>query len=72
MGRSSQNILIFFFSWIQIACPRLSIDWGYAFKKPILNSYEAEVAFGKIEWQSVYPMDYYSKDGKQWSNYYKK
>ena len=27
-------------AWIQIACPRLSIDWGYAFKKPLLSPYE--------------------------------
>jgi len=31
--------------WIQIACPRLSIDWGYAFDKPLLTPYEACVAF---------------------------
>lgn len=30
-------------AWIQIACPRLSIDWGYAFDKPLLTPYEAEV-----------------------------
>ncbi len=23
--------------WVQIACPRLSIDWGYAFPKPLLT-----------------------------------
>jgi len=32
------------FRWVQIACPRLSIDWGYAFAKPLLNPYEAEVS----------------------------
>eukprot|EP01112_Ceratiomyxa_fruticulosa_P016703 TRINITY_DN5088_c0_g1_i1.p1 TRINITY_DN5088_c0_g1~~TRINITY_DN5088_c0_g1_i1.p1 ORF type:complete len:493 (-),score=85.41 TRINITY_DN5088_c0_g1_i1:86-1519(-) len=57
-------------AWIQIACPRLSIDWGEAFSKPLLNTYEAEVALGAIEWKNVYPMDYYSKDGGPWSNYY--
>ncbi|RCH84330.1 Diphthamide biosynthesis protein 1 [Rhizopus azygosporus] len=31
-------------AWIQIACPRLSIDWGYAFPKPLLTPYEASVA----------------------------
>lgn len=31
-------------AWIQIACPRLSIDWGLAFKKPLLTPYEAAVA----------------------------
>ena len=29
-----------FFSWVQVACPRLSIDWGYAFPKPLLSPYE--------------------------------
>ncbi|GAM28254.1 hypothetical protein SAMD00019534_114300, partial [Acytostelium subglobosum LB1] len=55
--------------WIQIACPRLSIDWGYAFNRPLLNTYEAEVALGGIEWQTIYPMDFYSKQGGKWSNY---
>jgi 2-(3-amino-3-carboxypropyl)histidine synthase len=27
-------------AWIQIACPRLSIDWGDEFTKPTLNPYE--------------------------------
>lgn len=26
--------------FVQIACPRLSIDWGTHFHKPILNPYE--------------------------------
>ncbi|KAM7252044.1 hypothetical protein ACFE04_023927 [Oxalis oulophora] len=35
-------------AWIQIACPRLSIDWGDAFKKPLLTTFEAEIALGLI------------------------
>ncbi|KAK9713170.1 hypothetical protein RND81_06G008500 [Saponaria officinalis] len=35
-------------AWIQIACPRLSIDWGEAFERPLLNSFEAEIALGLI------------------------
>ncbi|KAF2309330.1 hypothetical protein GH714_001642 [Hevea brasiliensis] len=31
-------------AWIQIACPRLSIDWGEAFEKPLLTPFEAEIA----------------------------
>ena len=57
-------------AWVQIACPRLSIDWGYAFSKPLLNPYEAEVAFGGCDWKSVYPMDFYSKEGGSWTVYY--
>lgn len=54
--------------WVQIACPRLSIDWGYAFPRPLLTPYEALVVLGRREeWgnakQTVYPMDFYAKDG---------
>ena len=54
--------------WVQIACPRLSIDWGYAFPKPLLTPYEALIALETQEpWHKqndgAYPMDYYSKDG---------
>jgi len=30
-------------AWIQVACPRLSIDWSGGFAKPVLTPYEAEV-----------------------------
>jgi 2-(3-amino-3-carboxypropyl)histidine synthase len=52
--------------WVQIACPRLSIDWGYAFPKPLLTPYEALVVLGgRSGWEEtgVYPMDFYGKDG---------
>ncbi|OJD17238.1 diphthamide biosynthesis protein 1 [Emergomyces pasteurianus Ep9510] len=54
--------------WVQIACPRLSIDWGYAFSRPLLTPYEALVALGERQgWDEgnggVYPMDFYAKDG---------
>jgi 2-(3-amino-3-carboxypropyl)histidine synthase len=49
-------------AFIQIACPRLSIDWGYAFSKPLLTPYEASVVFESVAWQDVYPMDFYSND----------
>lgn len=32
--------LLLLYRWIQIACPRLSIDWGTAFSKPLLSPYE--------------------------------
>lgn len=51
-------------AWVQVACPRLSIDWGYAFPRPLLSPYEALVALGeREEWKDVYPMDFYGKDG---------
>ncbi|KAJ2805204.1 Diphthamide biosynthesis protein 1 [Coemansia helicoidea] len=48
--------------WVQIACPRLSIDWGYAFPKPLLTPYEANVALDAVDWQDTYPMDFYAFD----------
>ncbi|CAK4080493.1 unnamed protein product [Aphanomyces euteiches] len=59
-------------AWIQVACPRLSIDWGYAFTKPLLTAYEAEVCLAETAWQESYPMDFYAKGSGPWTNYYKK
>ncbi|THH10070.1 hypothetical protein EW145_g1570 [Phellinidium pouzarii] len=33
-------------TFVQTSCPRLSIDWGYAFDRPLLSPYEAAVAIG--------------------------
>lgn len=58
--------------YIQVACPRLSIDWGYAFDKPLLSPYEAEVALqGSATWSDTlpYPMDHYSRAGGKWAVY---
>ncbi|XP_041349563.1 2-(3-amino-3-carboxypropyl)histidine synthase subunit 1-like isoform X2 [Gigantopelta aegis] len=49
-------------AWVQIACPRLSIDWGAAFNKPLLSPYELSVALKSTSWQEVYPMDFYAND----------
>ncbi|ETP34282.1 hypothetical protein F442_17384 [Phytophthora nicotianae P10297] len=58
-------------AWIQIACPRLSIDWGYAFPKPLLTAYEAEVCLEKTQWkEGSYPMDFYAKGSGPWTNYH--
>lgn len=66
-------------TFVQTSCPRLSIDWGYAFEKPLLSPYEATVAVGKLpDWKlkqqesdredggSAYPMDFYAM-GSLWS-----
>jgi len=65
-------------AWVQIACPRLSIDWGYAFARPLLSPYEALVALGvkeagwlveedgekgEVRRKEMYPMDFYSREG---------
>ena len=36
-------------AWCQVACPRLSIDWGEAFLLPTLTPYEALIALGEVE-----------------------
>ena len=35
-------------SLVQVACPRLSIDWGEGFTLPTLTPYEALVALGEV------------------------
>ncbi|XP_018357646.1 PREDICTED: diphthamide biosynthesis protein 1 [Trachymyrmex cornetzi] len=49
-------------AFIQIACPRLSIDWGVAFEKPFLTPYEGAVALRMAEFDKdrPYPMDFYA------------
>jgi len=58
-------------TFVQTSCPRLSIDWGYAFPRPLLSTYEASVAIGETPgWtedeggSGVYPMDFYEVNGK--------
>jgi 2-(3-amino-3-carboxypropyl)histidine synthase len=59
-------------AWVQIACPRLSIDWGHAFERPLLTPWEALVVLGEGEKgmdggkeikEGEYPMDYYAGRG---------
>jgi len=75
-------------AWVQVACPRLSIDWGHYFCVPVLSPFELYVAFGEVESASLwvaeeektgetvddltdqYPMDFYTKSGGPWTNYY--
>jgi 2-(3-amino-3-carboxypropyl)histidine synthase len=58
-------------AWVQIACPRLSIDWGRAFEHaPLLNPYEAHVALEKTTFKATYPMDFYTRGSGPWTNYY--
>ncbi|KAL7530771.1 hypothetical protein ACHAXR_003663 [Thalassiosira sp. AJA248-18] len=68
-------------AWVQIACPRLSIDWGHYFCVPVLSPFELFVALGEVADSSLwvageekeedgYPMDFYSKSGGPWANYY--
>ncbi|XP_026501297.2 2-(3-amino-3-carboxypropyl)histidine synthase subunit 1 [Vanessa tameamea] len=52
-------------AFVQVACPRLSIDWGTAFPKPLLTPYEFSVSLGNSKWlkdDGTYPMDFYSNE----------
>lgn len=62
-------------AFVQVACPRLSIDWGTAFPKPLLTPYEFSVSMGNSKWlkeDDTYPMDFYSNDSLgPWTPNYK-
>ncbi|CAM9575759.1 unnamed protein product, partial [Hapterophycus canaliculatus] len=59
-------------AWIQVACPRLSVDWGHFFDKPLLSPYEADVALEETAWRDIYPMDFYAKGSGAWTNMHEK
>jgi len=56
--------------WVQIACPRLSVDWGHYFQKPVLSAYELHVCLGEEKFREVYPMDFYRTGSGKWTNYH--
>eukprot|EP00921_Rhytidocystis_pertsovi_P019131 GHVQ01030328.1.p1 GENE.GHVQ01030328.1~~GHVQ01030328.1.p1 ORF type:complete len:382 (-),score=42.11 GHVQ01030328.1:102-1247(-) len=37
--------------FIQVGCPRLSLDWGHFYCRPLLTPYEAHVAFGQTAYK---------------------
>ncbi|XP_046745760.1 2-(3-amino-3-carboxypropyl)histidine synthase subunit 1 [Diprion similis] len=49
-------------AFVQVACPRLSIDWGTAFEKPLLTPYEGSVSLklAELDNDRPYPMDFYA------------
>lgn len=64
-------------TFVQTSCPRLSIDWGFAFPRPLLTPYEAAAAVGsgaakQLEWMQkgsgdkAYPMNFYEA-GSPWA-----
>ncbi len=57
-------------TYVHIACPRLSVDWGHFFSKPVLSPYELNVALGEEKFREVYPMDFYKAGSGKWSNYH--
>lgn len=56
--------------FVQVCCPRLSIDWGLSYHKPLLTPYECFVVFDKEVFREQYPQDYYLRDSGPWTNYY--
>jgi len=44
-------------AWVQIACPRLSIDWGHYFCVPVLSPFELYVALGEVVDKSLWVAD---------------
>lgn len=59
-------------AFVQVSCPRLSIDWGGCYRKPLLSPYELyEMARGGGMFHGgEYKMDYYAADGAApWKNY---
>ncbi|ELA41948.1 diphthamide biosynthesis enzyme Dph1/Dph2 domain-containing protein [Vittaforma corneae ATCC 50505] len=51
-------------AFVQVSCPRLSIDWGVCYRKPLLSPFEVFYEGGE------YQMDYYSREGyAPWKNY---
>ena len=58
--------------WIQLSCPRLSLDWGFFFKNLLLTPFEFGILIKSVKIKKTYvPMDFYSRKGKFWSNYLK-
>lgn len=52
-------------AFVQISCPRLSIDWGAGYRKPLLTPFEVF-----YDGCGQYEMDYYAEAGRNpWQNY---
>ncbi|XP_018332745.1 2-(3-amino-3-carboxypropyl)histidine synthase subunit 1-like [Agrilus planipennis] len=54
-------------AFVQTACPRLSIDWGKSFLKPLLTPYESALLNKQLNWSATeggerYAMDFYAND----------
>jgi len=56
--------------WVQLSCPRLSLDWGSYFKNLLLTPFEFSLITKSTKLhKNLFQMDFYSKIGKLWSNY---
>ena len=49
-------------AWVQVACPRLSINWSSAFDNPLLQTqHEASVALKVATLEDDNPIDFYAQ-----------
>ena len=56
--------------WVQLSCPRISLDWGFYFKNLVITPFEFSILTRSTKWNKNFiPMDFYSKIGKFWSSY---
>jgi 2-(3-amino-3-carboxypropyl)histidine synthase len=58
--------------FVQLVCPRLSIDWSDQFSKPMLTPYEVYLALGEVELKDgTYEMSNYSNETGEWGHFFK-
>ena len=58
--------------FIQLVCPRLSIDWPDQFSKPMLTPYEVYLSFGETEIkEKIYEMNNYANQTGEWGHFFK-
>ena len=58
--------------FIQLACPRLSIDWSDQFTKPMLTPYEIYLILDPKKYKNdIYEMNNYSNETGEWGHFFK-
>ena len=58
--------------FIQLACPRLSIDWSDQFTKPMLTPYEIYLSLDPKKYKNdIYEMNNYSNETGEWGHFFK-
>jgi len=56
--------------WVQLSCPRISLDWGHYFKNLVITSFEFSIFMRSTKINKNFiPMDFYSKIGNFWTSY---
>ena len=58
--------------FVQVVCPRLSIDWPDQFSKSMLTPYEIYLAFGEVQLKdNIYEMNNYANQTGEWGHFFK-